>query len=141
MRESRPYGSVRGDRGNPVPYRDNAFQLTPARRQPWVVAGRGDAATTGSVSAETSSPNAIRPWTRKFSAWTHWGEYLFGRYSIGRPPVAFGIQGPSPFCNDTARFRARSTSHTVAAHDGCTNIPLAAGKGSGRREPFSKAAF
>src|ERR1700722_17185301 len=25
--------------------------------------------------------------------------------------------------------------------DGCTNIPLAAGKGSGRREPFSKAAF
>jgi hypothetical protein len=22
MRESRPYGSVRGDRGNPVPYRD-----------------------------------------------------------------------------------------------------------------------
>src|SRR5215470_15468017 len=24
-------------------------------------------------------------------------EYPFGRYSIGRPPVAFGIQGPSPF--------------------------------------------
>jgi len=23
-------------------------------------------------------------------------------------------------------FRARSTSHSVAAHDGCTNIPLAA---------------
>ena len=23
MRESRPYGSVRGDRGNPVPYRDH----------------------------------------------------------------------------------------------------------------------
>jgi hypothetical protein len=43
--------------------------------------------------------------------------------------------------HDAARFRARSTSHSVAVHDGCTNIPLAAGKGSGRREPFSKAAF
>ena len=28
---------------------------------------------------------------------------------------------------DAARFRARSTSHTVAVRDGCTNIPLAAG--------------
>jgi len=28
--------------------------------------------------------------------------------------------------HDAARFRARSTSHTVAAQDGCTNIPLAA---------------
>jgi hypothetical protein len=27
-----------------------------------------------------------------------------------------------------ARFRARSNSHPVAARDGCTNIPLAAGK-------------
>src|ERR1700727_1684809 len=33
--------------------------------------------------------------------------------------------------HDAARFRARSTSHTVAARDGCTNIPLAAGRGSG----------
>src|ERR1700692_1532234 len=29
---------------------------------------------------------------------------------------------------DAARFRARSTSHTVAVRDGCTNIPLAAGR-------------
>src|ERR1700729_1418164 len=29
---------------------------------------------------------------------------------------------------DAARFRARSTSHTVAVCDGCTNIPLAAGR-------------
>ena len=28
--------------------------------------------------------------------------------------------------HDAARFRARSTSHSVAAHGGCTNIPLAA---------------
>jgi hypothetical protein len=33
--------------------------------------------------------------------------------------------------HDAARFRARSTSHTVAARGGCTNIPLAAGRGSG----------
>src|SRR5260221_14752741 len=31
-----------------------------------------------------------------------------------------------PDLYDAARFRARSTSHTVAADDGCTNIPLAA---------------
>ena len=30
--------------------------------------------------------------------------------------------------HDAARFRARSTSHTVAARGGCTNIPLAAGR-------------
>jgi len=28
MRESRPYGSVRGDRGNPVPYRDHVSVAT-----------------------------------------------------------------------------------------------------------------
>jgi hypothetical protein len=37
----------------------------------------------------------------------------------------FGIQGLSPIA-DAARFRARSTSHSVAARNGCTNIPLAA---------------
>jgi hypothetical protein len=31
-----------------------------------------------------------------------------------------------PDLYDAARFRALSTSHTVAADDGCTNIPLAA---------------
>jgi len=39
---------------------------------------------------------------------------------------SFGIRGPSPL-HDAARFRARSTLHTVAAQGGCTNIPLAAG--------------
>src|SRR6266404_5040479 len=29
---------------------------------------------------------------------------------------------------DAARFRARSTSHAVAAHSGCTKIPLSAGR-------------
>ena len=29
---------------------------------------------------------------------------------------------------DAARFRARSTSHAVAAHSSCTKIPLSAGR-------------
>ena len=46
MRESRPYGSVRGDRGNPVPYRDNgivpAKPATVAPWRGWVFEGSGD---------------------------------------------------------------------------------------------------
>ncbi len=38
----------------------------------------------------------------------------------------FGIQGLSPIARP-GRLLARSTSHAVAVHDGCTNIPLAAG--------------
>ena len=37
----------------------------------------------------------------------------------------FGIQGLSLF-RRTGCFLARSNSHSVAARDGCTNIPLAA---------------
>jgi hypothetical protein len=37
----------------------------------------------------------------------------------------FGIQGLSPIARP-GRFLARSTSHSVAVRDGCTNIPLAA---------------
>ncbi len=32
MRESRLYGSVRGDRGNPVPYRDRCYSYPPNSR-------------------------------------------------------------------------------------------------------------
>ena len=42
---------------------------------------------------------------------------------------------------DAARFRARSTSHPVAARDGCTNIPLTAGRGSGERNHSSNRHF
>ena len=42
---------------------------------------------------------------------------------------------------DAARFRARSTSHPVAARDGCTNIPLTAGRGSGERNHSSNRRF
>ena len=33
-----------------------------------------------------------------------------------------------PILRDAARFRARSTSHAVAAHSSCTKIPLSAGR-------------
>ena len=60
----------------------------------------------------------------------------------GIPGVDFAEILVSDFIEFTqGYFRARSTSHSVAVRDGCTNIPHAAGKGSGRREPFSTAAF
>jgi len=47
---------------------------------------------------------------------------------MGKAPLGyFGIQGLSPLL-DAARFRARSTSHSVAVRDGCTDIPLATGR-------------
>ena len=39
----------------------------------------------------------------------------------------FGIQVEAHL-RDAARFRARSTSHAVAAHSSCTKIPLSAGR-------------
>src|ERR1700680_3386067 len=39
----------------------------------------------------------------------------------------FGIQGLSPIAQP-GRLRTRSTSHSVAIRNGCTNIPLAAGR-------------
>ena len=48
--------------------------------------------------------------------------YAHEIYSSG----CFGIRGLSPIARP-GRFLARSTSHSVAVHDGCTNIPLAAG--------------
>ena len=39
-----------------------------------------------------------------------------------------GIQGSEPDCMTRLVPELRSTSHTVAALDGCTNIPLAAGR-------------
>ena len=57
-----------------------------------------------------------------------------------RSPVA-SVSKAQADLRDAARFRARSTSHAVAAHSSCTKIPLSAGRAQGRREPFSKAAF
>jgi hypothetical protein len=52
---------------------------------------------------------------------------------IGQTPKAVSVSEVRARLHDAARFRARSTSHTVAAQDGCTKIPLAAGRGSGGR--------
>ena len=55
------------------------------------------------------------------------------------PGGCVGIQGLSLF-RRTGCFLARSNSHSVAARDGCTNIPLAA-VGLRKTGPFSNAAF
>ena len=47
---------------------------------------------------------------------------------VGKSPVFAPVSKVRAQLHDAARFRARSTSHSVAVHDGCTNIPLAAGK-------------
>ena len=54
-------------------------------------------------------------------------------------PRPFGIQGLSPIARP-GRFLARSTSHSAAIRDGCTNIPLAA-DGLRKTKPFWEAAF
>src|SRR5436190_2694206 len=46
---------------------------------------------------------------------------------IETSPV-FRYPRPKPHLRDAARFRARSTSHAVAAHSSCTKIPLSAGR-------------
>src|SRR5713101_7515057 len=59
---------------------------------------------------------------------THMGSHR-SKGEIGNSSV-FLLRHPrsEPIRHDTARFRARSNSHPVAVRDGCTNIPLAAGK-------------
>jgi hypothetical protein len=58
---------------------------------------------------------------------------------IETSPVA-SVSKVQAHLRDAARFRARSTSHAVAAHSSCTKIPLAAGRarvtlgGDGRAE-------
>jgi|SRR5277367_35917 len=53
-----------------------------------------------------------------------------GSYQCGIVTLQFLLRYPrsEPNQKDSARFRARSNSHSVAVRDGCTNIPLAAGK-------------
>jgi hypothetical protein len=43
-----------------------------------------------------------------------------------KPRLIVSLSESRALLHDAARFRARSTSHTVAAQDGNTNIPLAA---------------
>ena len=46
---------------------------------------------------------------------------------IETSPVA-SVSKVQAHSRDAARFRARSTSHAVAAHSSCTKIPLSAGR-------------
>ena len=46
---------------------------------------------------------------------------------IETSPVA-SVSKVQAHLRDAARFRARSTSHAVAAHSSCTKIPLSAGR-------------
>jgi hypothetical protein len=58
-----------------------------------------------------------------------WGVSRQGMSSLAHKFIScgrFGIQGPSPIARPGG-FLSRSTSHSVAARDGCTKIPLAAG--------------
>ena len=71
-----------------------------------------------------------------FTAEAHMGSFgSRGEISFvqGQTPKAVSVSEVRARLHDAARFRARSTSHTVAARDGCTKIPLAAGRGSGGR--------
>ena len=54
--------------------------------------------------------------------------------------VYLGIHGMTRL-HDAARYRARSNLYTVAVQDSCTNIPLAADKGSSGRDHSARAAF
>ena len=56
------------------------------------------------------------------SRWESSGSFLV----IGLQRLS-GIRGSEPACV-TRLVSERSTSHTVAVRDGCTNIPLAAGR-------------
>src|SRR5690348_7164413 len=47
--------------------------------------------------------------------------------NIETSPVA-SVSKVQAHLRDAARFRARSTSHAVAAHSSCTKIPLSAGR-------------
>ena len=59
-----------------------------------------------------------------------WGALGQERIHSGvcQTPRAVSVSEVRARLHDAARFRARSTSHTVAVRDGCTNIPLAAGR-------------
>ena len=59
---------------------------------------------------------------------------------IETSPVA-SVSKVQAHSRDAARFRARSTSHAVAAHSSCTKIPLSAGRAQEDENTFSKAAF
>ena len=75
------------------------------------------------------------PWSDNALAASHGELRVKGgtQLRIGQTPKTVAVSEVGARLHDAARFRARSTSHTVAVRDGCTKIPLAAGMGSGGR--------
>src|SRR5271165_4012371 len=84
----------------------------------------------------TSVQDRRRTWRRTWRlgnlTWGALGQELI-HSGMCQTPRAASVSEVRARLHDAARFRARSTSHTVAARDGCTNVPLAAGRGSGER--------
>ena len=68
-------------------------------------------------------------------------EWRIGQHPIDQVHIYISVSRSGAQLPDAARFRARSTSHPVAAQDGCTNIPLTAGRGSGERNHSSNRHF
>jgi hypothetical protein len=87
--------------------------------------------------------SAILPrWARRSKSLT-WGALGQGlvHSRMSQTPRAVSVSEFRARLHDAARFRARSTSHTVAVRDGCTNIPFAAGGGSGGRNHSGRRHF
>src|SRR5208337_5204214 len=80
----------------------------------------------------SGSPARAPPTRGATLTWGALGQELI-HSGMCQTPRAASVSEVRARLHDAARFRARSTSHTVAARDGCTNIPLAAGRGSGGR--------
>src|SRR4029077_5217025 len=68
------------------------------------------------VQVKISKPHMTRAWSRGRITAASKGLQLL-RYPRSQAHL-----------RDAARFRARSTSHAVAAHSSCTKIPLSAGR-------------
>src|SRR5271170_5237154 len=108
-----------GSRGQRFVYASSSFQLT------WLV--RFDFSVFVSVG-------------RYFAAGK--SEWRIGQHSDRSSSYFYiSVSRSGAQLPDAARFRARSTSHPVAAQDGCTNIPLTAGRGSGERNHSSNRHF
>jgi hypothetical protein len=85
---------------------------------------------------------AVGSWRRKWRARDEGQGCELAKPACAEPTSFYiSVSRSGAQLSDAARFRARSTSHPVAARDGCTNIPLTAGRGSGERNHSSNRHF
>jgi len=76
----------------------------------------GDRASVQAATRVNAEHHMTRAWSR-------------GRITGHRKTSAVAsVSKVQAHLRDAARFRARSTSHAVAAHGSCTKIPLSAGR-------------